>query len=99
MKVSKEQLLEFFKTRYSCVRPVTITTNAGIKGSKSIRKLLLNEVLEALEEPIKALKATFLYMIFGEDEGSQLMRVKVKSEKDGLEGYVTIQAVSGALGK
>lgn len=78
------------------MRPVTITSEAAIKGGKSIRKLLLNEVLEALEEPIQAAAACFKEFS-GQDEGSQLMRVKVKSEKDGREGYVTIQAVSGAL--
>ena len=31
-----------------------------------------------------------------QDEASQLMRVKVKTEREGKEGYVTLETVNGA---
>eukprot|EP00434_Breviolum_minutum_P013129 symbB.v1.2.011572.t2/scaffold781.1/size163279/6 len=59
-----------------------MTDRLAVKGSKTVKKLALNEMLEALEEPQK-------------DEASQLMRVKVKTEREGKEGYVTLETVNG----
>lgn len=78
----KSRFLDFFKTRYTCVSLVTMTDRLAVKGSKTLRKLALYEVLDALEDPLK-------------DEVSGLMRVKVKAEKDGTQGYVTLQSLNG----
>ena len=118
-----------------------------MKGSKTVKKLALNEMLEALEEPQKepvffsvrkvarmgsfetrkythltrhcALhctnKKTWCFSSISgnvflitknvsischlqnlQDEASQLMRVKVKTEREGKEGYVTLETVNGA---
>ncbi|CAJ1416110.1 unnamed protein product, partial [Effrenium voratum] len=81
-EVSKSQFLDVFKTRYACVSAVSMTDSLAIKGSKTLRKLAPAEVLQAVGEPEK-------------DAASGVMRVKVKSDKDGREGFVTLRAING----
>ncbi|CAE7402712.1 unnamed protein product [Symbiodinium natans] len=81
-QVPKAKLMDVLKKRYVCVHPITITDSLAIKGGKTVRRVSPNEALEALAEP-------------AEDTASGLQRVRVKAEKDGKEGYVTLQAING----
>lgn len=80
-EVTQSKLLDYFKARYVCVNLVTMTDQPAVKGSKTIKKLAVHEILEALCDSQK-------------DEASGLLRVKVK-EKDGKEGYVTLESING----
>jgi len=61
-----------------------MTESLTVKGSKTVRKLLPDEVLEELEAPAK-------------DENLGLMRVKARAEKDGKEGYITLAGNQGSV--
>lgn len=61
---------------------VTMTDQPAVKGSKTIKKLAVHEILEALGGEAQ------------KDEASGLLRVKVR-EKDGKEGYVTLESING----
>lgn len=80
--VSEEQFLKQFQSRFVCLTSVTMTDDMSVKGSKTIRKLDVNEIVEALEDPVK-------------DDSVALERVKVRAEKDGKEGYVTLSGNQG----
>jgi len=81
-QVSKAKLLDMLKKRYVCVHPITITDSLAIKGGKTVRRVAVNEALEALADPV-------------EDTASGLQRVRVKAEKDAREGFVTLQTING----
>lgn len=82
--VSESAFLDEFRVRYFCTSTVTMTDGLVIKGGKTVRKVDVNEILEGLEEQIK-------------EENLGLMRVKVKAEKDGKEGYVTVAGNQGTV--
>lgn len=81
-EVTKSKFLDYFKARYVCVNLVTMTDQPAVKGSKTIKKLAVHEILEALGSEAQ------------KDEASGLLRVKVR-EKDGKEGYVTLESING----
>eukprot|EP00929_Paragymnodinium_shiwhaense_P086144 TRINITY_DN4666_c0_g1_i1.p1 TRINITY_DN4666_c0_g1~~TRINITY_DN4666_c0_g1_i1.p1 ORF type:complete len:1128 (+),score=369.85 TRINITY_DN4666_c0_g1_i1:84-3467(+) len=80
-ELSKEAFADLLKLYYKCVRSTVMGEDVPIK-SKPVRKVELNEVLEALEAPAK-------------DEGAKVMRVKCKAASDGSIGFVTIAGNQG----
>jgi hypothetical protein len=83
-EITKEHLSEQFQTKYMVTGKVSMTDSVTVKGGKTVRKLEINEVLEALDEPAK-------------DPGLGLLRVKAKAEKDGKEGFITIAGNQGTV--
>eukprot|EP00931_Biecheleriopsis_adriatica_P073593 TRINITY_DN4784_c0_g1_i1.p1 TRINITY_DN4784_c0_g1~~TRINITY_DN4784_c0_g1_i1.p1 ORF type:complete len:2170 (+),score=703.41 TRINITY_DN4784_c0_g1_i1:46-6555(+) len=80
--VTKESFLEELQRRYLCVGVVSITDALQVDGSKTVRKVDVGEVLQALGETEK-------------EEKSGLTRVKVKAQRDEAEGYVSLAGQSG----
>eukprot|EP00927_Polykrikos_kofoidii_P036136 TRINITY_DN3053_c0_g1_i1.p1 TRINITY_DN3053_c0_g1~~TRINITY_DN3053_c0_g1_i1.p1 ORF type:complete len:928 (-),score=242.72 TRINITY_DN3053_c0_g1_i1:226-3009(-) len=80
-EVSKDQFLELIRLYYKCVKPTVITETISIK-SKTIRRLDLAEVVEALEGPCK-------------DDGASVERVRCKAVNDDVSGWVTIAGNQG----
>eukprot|EP00931_Biecheleriopsis_adriatica_P025093 TRINITY_DN154_c0_g1_i8.p1 TRINITY_DN154_c0_g1~~TRINITY_DN154_c0_g1_i8.p1 ORF type:complete len:2005 (-),score=792.65 TRINITY_DN154_c0_g1_i8:106-6120(-) len=83
-KVDESQFLDEFRSRYLCSAAVTMTDGLVIKGGKTVRKVEVNEVMEGLNEPTK-------------EETLGLMRINVKAEKDGKEGFVTVAGNQGTV--
>ncbi|CAK0797248.1 unnamed protein product [Prorocentrum cordatum] len=81
-QLSERAFLDQLRTKFICASVVSITDELKLKEGKTVRKLELNEIVEALEEPVK-------------DETVDLMRVKVKAEKDDKEGYITLAGNQG----
>lgn len=65
-----------------CKSSIAITNTFDISSGKAIRKLDVGEVLDIVEEPQL-------------DESRSLLRVKIKSQKDGKEGWVTMKGNQG----
>eukprot|EP00931_Biecheleriopsis_adriatica_P073976 TRINITY_DN4816_c0_g1_i1.p1 TRINITY_DN4816_c0_g1~~TRINITY_DN4816_c0_g1_i1.p1 ORF type:complete len:1912 (+),score=720.91 TRINITY_DN4816_c0_g1_i1:76-5811(+) len=78
------RFMEEFRSRYICAAPVVMTEGLVIKGGKTIRRVHSNEILEALGEPEK-------------EESLGLLRLKVKAEKDGVQGFVTVASNTGKV--
>merc|ERR1719188_648376 len=83
-EVAKEDFLTQFVVKYVIGAIVSMTDTLAVKGSKPVRKLEVNEVVEAMEEPTK-------------DEALGVLRVKAKAEKDGKEGYITFAGNRGTV--
>merc|ERR1719188_1995668 len=83
-EVTKEDFLLQFQVKYVVGAIVSMTDTLVVKGSKPVRKLEVNEVVEALEEPTK-------------DEALGVLRVKAKAEKDGKVGYITFAGNQGTV--
>jgi len=79
-----EQFLDQFRRKFVVTSPVSMTDRIGVKGAKTLRKVDINEVIEALEEPTR-------------DDGLGLVRVRAKAEKDSKEGFVTISGNQGTV--
>eukprot|EP00928_Gymnodinium_smaydae_P017927 TRINITY_DN16838_c0_g3_i1.p1 TRINITY_DN16838_c0_g3~~TRINITY_DN16838_c0_g3_i1.p1 ORF type:complete len:2020 (-),score=638.02 TRINITY_DN16838_c0_g3_i1:82-6141(-) len=80
--VSEESFLANFTELYACVSPATISEEVSVRSGKLLRKVEVGEVLHGLEEPAL-------------DEECGLKRVKVRAEKDGKVGYITIAGNQG----
>merc|ERR1719491_330394 len=81
-KVAEQDFLIHVVNRYICVNASSMTEHLSVKGGKTVRKVEVNEAFAALGEPDK-------------DPAPGLMRVKVKADKDGKEGYVTLAGNQG----
>jgi hypothetical protein len=81
-QLSEQAFVDQLRTKFICASVVSITDVLKLKEGKTVRKLELNEIVEALEEPVK-------------EETVGLMRVKVRAEKDGKEGYITLSGNQG----
>jgi len=79
--LTKEQFLETTRMYYRCVKQTVLSEEVSIK-SKTVKRLELGEVLEALEAPSK-------------EEGAGVMRVKCRSTADEAVGFVTIAGNQG----
>jgi len=79
--LSKARFLELIRLYYKCVKATVMTEGVSIK-SKTVRRLLAGEVLEALEGPQN-------------EEGAKVMRVKCLSVEDGTVGFVTVAGNQG----
>ncbi|CAK0902538.1 unnamed protein product [Prorocentrum cordatum] len=80
--LSERAFVDHLRTKFICASVVSITDVLPLKEGKTVRKLELNEIVEALEEPVK-------------EESVGLMRMKVRAEKDEKEGYVTLSGNQG----
>lgn len=79
--ISKERFLEFTRLFYKCVKGTVLSEDLSIK-TKTIRRLEVGDVLEAIEGPSK--------------EGTAgVMRVKCKAASDHALGWVTIAGNQG----
>eukprot|EP00441_Pelagodinium_beii_P047331 CAMPEP_0197621792 /NCGR_PEP_ID=MMETSP1338-20131121/2250_1 /TAXON_ID=43686 ORGANISM="Pelagodinium beii, Strain RCC1491" /NCGR_SAMPLE_ID=MMETSP1338 /ASSEMBLY_ACC=CAM_ASM_000754 /LENGTH=886 /DNA_ID=CAMNT_0043191333 /DNA_START=38 /DNA_END=2698 /DNA_ORIENTATION=- len=79
--VSKERFLELVRVYYKCVKATVMSEDISIK-SKTMRRLELGEVLEALEGPSK-------------EEASGVDRVRCQSTQDDTIGWVTLAGNQG----
>jgi len=79
--VSKERFLELVRVYYKCVKATVMSEEISIK-SKTLRRLELGEVLEALEGPSK-------------EESSGVERVRCQSTADDTVGWVTLAGNQG----
>jgi len=79
--VTKERFLELVRVYYKCVKATVMSEEISIK-SKTIRRLELGEVLEALEGPTK-------------EEASGVERVRCQSTQDDAIGWVTLAGNQG----
>mmetsp|Transcript_35079 Transcript_35079/g.100743 ORF Transcript_35079/g.100743 Transcript_35079/m.100743 type:complete len:1846 (+) Transcript_35079:263-5800(+) len=69
---------------YSCTSAIAMTDVQDIKQCKVMRKMEVTEVLKVLEGPCT-------------EEGTGVFRIRGKSMKDGLEGWVTIKGNAGTV--
>jgi len=80
-EITQEQFLDQFQRKYVCTAESPLT-GALAAGSPAVRALCAGEVLAVVLEPAR-------------DDASGLTRAKVKAEKDGKDGYVTLQDAEG----
>jgi len=81
-EVTKEVLMDQFRSKYTVSAGVAMTDQLVVRGAKVVRKLQVNEVLEALGEPAK-------------DEASKLIRVRCRTQRDAKEGFVSLSNNAG----
>jgi len=82
--LSEANFLEHFRIRYAVIAPVSITTGRDVKTSKTRRKLAVNEIFVANGVPEK-------------DVNLNIKRISGTTEKDTLEGWVTMAGNSGTV--
>lgn len=80
-EINKERFLELIRLFYKCVKATVVTADIEIK-SKTVRRLDLGEVLEAVEGPVK-------------EDGAGVQRVKCQAVNDSAVGWVTIAGNQG----
>jgi len=80
-EISKERFLELIKLYYKCVKGTVLSEDISIK-SKTVRRLEVGEVLEALEGPAK-------------EENAGVQRVRCMAVQDDATGWVTIAGNQG----
>lgn len=80
-EVSQDRFLELIRLYYKCVKGTVLSENLSIK-SKTVRRLEIGEVCEALEGPNK-------------EEGVGVQRVRCKAVNDEAVGWVTIAGNQG----
>jgi len=80
-EIGKEKFLELIRLFYKCVKGTVLSEDVSIK-SKTIRRLEVGEVLEALEGPSK-------------EEGAGVRRVKCQCVQDDAVGWATIAGNQG----
>eukprot|EP00930_Biecheleria_cincta_P019186 TRINITY_DN14712_c0_g1_i1.p1 TRINITY_DN14712_c0_g1~~TRINITY_DN14712_c0_g1_i1.p1 ORF type:complete len:2123 (-),score=549.27 TRINITY_DN14712_c0_g1_i1:16-6384(-) len=79
--VVKDKFLDELKTRFLCVSAISMTDGMNVEHSKTLRKVEVAEVLEALDEAAK-------------EPTTGLVRVRAKALKDDAEGFVTLAGSS-----
>jgi len=82
-ELSKEKFAELIRLFYKVTKASVLTAEVGIK-SKTLRRLDLAEVVEALDAPKK-------------DEDVGVTRMRCKAISDGQEGFVTISGNQGTV--
>jgi len=80
-EISKEKFLEHIRLYYKCVKSTVLSEDVSIR-SKTIRRLEVGEVLEALEGPAK-------------EEGANVNRVRCLCVQDEATGWATIAGNQG----
>jgi hypothetical protein len=80
-EISKERFLEVIRLYYKCVKSTVLSEDVSIK-SKTIRRVDVGEVLEALSAPAK-------------EDGANVQRVRCQSVQDDAIGWVTIAGNQG----
>lgn len=80
--ISKEDFVGLVRLYMKVVKDTVITDAIGIKDSKTIRRLEVDEVVEVLQGPVK--------------EGTvEVNRIQAKVMKDGIEGWITTEGNQG----
>jgi len=82
--ISKERMMSIIRQYMKVTKDTVLTDDIGIKGSKSLRRLEVGEILEMLGNP--------------KSEGTgeeNVVRVHCKAVKDSQEGWVTISGNQG----
>jgi hypothetical protein len=82
-KLTKEKFTELIRMFYKVVNSSVLTEEAAIK-SKTLRRLEVGEIVEAVDTPKK-------------DAEIGVTRMKCKSVSDNMEGYVTIAGNQGKV--
>jgi len=72
------------KSCYTVASAIALTDELDMKASKILRKLLKGELLSLLDGPVM-------------DENGKCNRIKVKTGKDGKEGWVTLRGNAGTV--
>eukprot|EP00928_Gymnodinium_smaydae_P035790 TRINITY_DN25127_c0_g3_i1.p1 TRINITY_DN25127_c0_g3~~TRINITY_DN25127_c0_g3_i1.p1 ORF type:complete len:2137 (-),score=535.43 TRINITY_DN25127_c0_g3_i1:74-6406(-) len=80
--IGQRRFLEMLQTYYIVVKEIAITTSFDIGKDKPIRKSETNEVFQLLEGP-------------NTNEEAGMQRIKARSLKDGLEGWITLSGNKG----
>ncbi|CAJ1427126.1 unnamed protein product, partial [Effrenium voratum] len=80
-ELSKEGFRELVRVYYKCVKATVMSQEISIK-SKTLRRLEVGEVLEALEGPCN-------------EENTRVMRLRCQATQDELAGWVTISGNQG----
>jgi len=81
-KLTEETFIKLMRHLYKVKQQASVTDAMSIKDSKAIRRLEPGEIVECIESAKK-------------DEGSEVVRIKARCIKDGLEGWVTITGNQG----
>jgi len=82
--MSKEAFQQLAVPRMKVHKPTTLTSVLSIAEGKTLRALKVGEAVEALEGPVK-------------EEKAGLMRMRVKTVKDGKEGWATLAGNAGTI--
>jgi len=80
--VSRFIFLQTLQEYFTCVKDIAITSAVGVKDSKTLRKILVGEVVQILEVP-------------SPEETTGLHRAKSRALQDGKEGWVTLKGNQG----
>merc|ERR1711972_122156 len=82
--LSSDAFVQLAVPRMKVMRATTLTSVLNIAEEKIIRALRVGEVLEALEGPVK-------------EDKTGVMRMRVKTVKDGKEGWATLAGNAGTI--
>jgi len=82
--ILKETFMNFIRTYMKVAKETVLTSESGIKDSKTLRRLEVGEAVEVLEGPV-------------EEEEVKVMRINAKAMKDGMEGWVSLSGNTGAI--
>jgi len=80
--LSRVQLLEPKRVRYKVEKAVAMTKGLSIKESSCVRRLNAGEIVELMEAPQS-------------DEEFDVVRIRIRALRDGVDGYVTIRGNQG----
>jgi len=75
--IPQDTLLCFIRVYYRVIQDTVITTEQSIKGSKTVRRLEVDEIVEALEGPV-------------EEEDVKIKRIRASALRDSSEGWITV---------
>lgn len=82
--LSKDKFTNLIRLFMKVARDTVITGDLRIKESKTMRRLEVGEVVEVIEGPIK-------------EESVNVLRVRAKVMKDGLQGWITLAGNQGTI--
>merc|ERR1712242_657483 len=82
--IAKDTFVKFVRVVYKVIKETVLTTDRTIKGSKTIRRLEVDEYVEVLEGPLR-------------DENVDVLRVRGVAIKDDLAGWATVVGNNGSI--
>jgi len=82
--VSKASFEAMLLVLMKVVKDVAITQGLPIKDAKSLRRLEVGEIVQALAAPVK-------------EDQTEVQRVKARTMEDGIEGFITIAGNQGSV--
>jgi hypothetical protein len=80
--VSRRRFLNYVQLYYAVVKSIALTDNKDVNECKTVRKAEHQEVMEVIEGPFP-------------DEKTGLIRVRVRSMMDRMEGWVSVKGNQG----